>query len=274
MKQKWKFFREVKMKAKGYFDVFYQMLSRELLIFRRQYVGKAFDCTFMFFNFVLVFGYFLPRASSGPAWGPFMYVGSLATFGLMEAVNARVAETISDINGDRTINYLLTMPIPSSLAFMAKAVSWAVIVFLLALILFPVGKLVIFNQFDMRQVSYGKLALMYCTLNIFYGFFALWLSGVFQKINDLGRLWCRVINPVFMFGAFFYSFKDAYQFSPLIARITLINPMVYITEGMRAAMLGQEGSLNFWLCLGVTWGFIIACGLHGIARLRRTLDCV
>lgn len=261
-------------KIKGYLAVFNQLLLRELVIFKRQYFGKALDSIIMFFNFIVVFGYFLPSAAGSQSYGPFMLIGSIATFGLIEAVNSRVAQVIMDVNSDRTINSFLVMPIPSKLVFVSMAISWAVIVFLLSLILFPVGKLVLFSQFDLTKICYGKLLLIYTTVNLFFGFFSLWLAGVFRNINDLGRLWCRVINPIFMFGAFFYSWKDSYTFSPLIAKLTLINPIIYVTEGMRAAALGQEGYLNYWMCLAVLWVFIIGCGWHGTHRLKKWLDCV
>jgi len=260
------------MRAK--LNFFLELLRRELTIFRRGYIGEATDTVIMFFNFIVVFGYFIPMGGQGVNWGPFMMVGSIATFGLVSAVNNRVAQVISDVHGDRTISYFLTMPVPSSWVFISMALCWSTVLAILTLILFPVGKLVLFSQFSLASVSWGKLFLIYITLNIFIGFFSLWLAGAFQKINNIGRLWCRVVNPLFMFGAFFYSFKDALTFNPLIAKLTLINPVVYVTEGMRAAMLGQEGSLNFWLCLTVLWGYILLCGWHGIARLKKWLDVV
>jgi ABC-type polysaccharide/polyol phosphate export permease len=62
--------------------------------------------------------------------------------------------------------------------------------------------------------------------------------------------------------------------SPWFAYASLINPQLYIMEGMRAAILGQTGYLNFWLCAGMTLFFSIICGAHAIVKIQRRLDFV
>ena len=64
------------------------------------------------------------------------------------------------------------------------------------------------------------------------------------------------------------------EVSPRIAYISLLNPMVYIMEGTRAAVLGQEGSLDFWVCVLMTLVFTILCTFDGIRRIKRRLDYV
>jgi hypothetical protein len=50
--------------------------------------------------------------------------------------------------------------------------------------------------------------------------------------------------------------------------------MIYITEAVRCSLLGQEGYLNFWLCVLV---IILFAGLSlyfGIRSLRSKLDFI
>lgn len=266
----------MKNKIKDLFCVFSQILKRDLLVLRRSYFSKSFDFVLMFFTSIVVFGYFLPGGGSGSGrpWGPFIMVGAIAIFGLFSVVMDRVAEMIVDLNGDRTIYSFLVMPISSTGLFISMALSWSMIIFILALILFPVGALVLYNQIEFSLIEPLKVLMIYSTCNLFFGFFSLWLSSIFQKNSNLSQLWCRVINPIFMFGAYFYSWKEAMIFSPLIAKLTLLNPVTYVTEGMRSAMLGQEDYLNYWICLGVLWFFIVLCGWDGSSRLKKGLDCV
>ncbi|MBM3184388.1 MAG: hypothetical protein FJZ64_03690 [Chlamydiae bacterium] len=83
-----------------------------------------------------------------------------------------------------------------------------------------------------------------------------------------------MINPIFMFGAYFYTWVSLEKLSPTFAWITLINPIVYVLEGMRSAALGQEGHLPFWVCFFSLWGFIFVFASHAIYKLKRRLDCV
>jgi ABC-type polysaccharide/polyol phosphate export permease len=54
----------------------------------------------------------------------------------------------------------------------------------------------------------------------------------------------------------------------------LINPMIYITEAVRCALLGQEGYLNFWLCILVILLFAALSFYFGIKSLRKKLDFI
>ena len=69
-------------------------------------------------------------------------------------------------------------------------------------------------------------------------------------------------------------YVSLYHVLPVVAWINLINPMIYITESTRAAMLGTDGYINFWLCLlAITFfsGICLAIGMH---NLKKRLDYV
>lgn len=73
--------------------------------------------------------------------------------------------------------------------------------------LFPVGKLLLLDRFDLTLISYGKLMIIYSTSNLFFGFFALWLTSVIRDMGGISGIFMRIINPLFMFGAFFYTWE-------------------------------------------------------------------
>lgn len=253
--------------------VLWQLLRRDLQRYKREFWAKLFDTASLLFTNLVVFGYFMSSYGLGGNYGPFMLISAISSFGFFDIVG-KISQLISDIEGERTISYTLTLPIPSWLVFVYIGIYWALNSVLITFLLFPLGKLIIFNQFDLSQISYLKLIPMYISMNLFYGFFSLWMTSMLKNMGDVGSLWVRVINPLIMFGAYFYSWHAIYELSHSIAIITLINPMVYVMEGMRAAALGQEGSISFWICLPVVWIFTIACAWHGTRRLQKRLDCV
>lgn len=253
--------------------VFSQMFKRDFLAFRREFPGKFFDTAFMFIVGVVIFAYFMPYEGVGKSYGPFIAIGSIGSFGLFEIIG-KVGILIKDVEGERTILQTLIMPVRASALFCYTAIFWAISASLLTVLLFPLAKLALFDRLDLSAISYLRVIVIFFTANLFYGFFALWLTSIIKGSQDLGSIFIRYIDPIWMFGAYFYSWKASYDLNPVIAYITLINPMVYIMEAMRASMLGQEGYLPFWVCVFAIWGFIIAMALHAIPRLKRRLDCV
>jgi ABC-2 type transport system permease protein len=258
---------------KASFLIFLQLLKRDLRAFISEYPGKLFDTVFLFFTNIVVFAYLMPKQGLDPTYGVFFMMGAIASFGLIGVVG-RVSLLLSDIDGERTISQTLILPVSANAVFCYIAIYWAISSILLSILLFPMGKLMLWNHFDLRSVSWIRLIPMYLSANIFFGSFALWLTSVLKGMEELNTLWMRVINPLWMFGAYFYSWQASFALSPTIAYISLINPMVYIMEGMRAATFGQEGYLPYCVSLMVIWGFIFLCGAHACKSLKKRLDCV
>jgi ABC-2 type transport system permease protein len=254
-------------------QVFFQLLKRDLTIFKRGYWGKLFDMVIIFATNVLIFGYFMPGEGLSANYGPFLLIAAIGSFGLIEIVG-KVAFLLNDIEGERAISQLLIMPIRSELVFIYMGVFWALSALFLSLFLFPIGKLLLWTRFDLTAISYVRLIPIFLTGNLFFGSFALWLTSVIPGISSLNTLWARYIIPLWMFGSYFFSWETAYQLNPVIGTLLLINPVVYVIEGMRAAALGQVGYLPYWVSLLVLWGFIFLCTTHAIKRLKKTLDCV
>ena len=254
-------------------SIFLQFMRKDLIGFRRIYWGKFFDTCVLFFTNVVVFGYFMPKLGVEASYGSFILIGAIASFGLFGII-AQVAELSVDIEGDRTINFSLSMPVPSRVVSLQLAIKWALNTFLLCAPLFLVGKLILWDQFDLEKIQVGKILLMFPTVCLFFGIFSLWLTGVIKKVKSLSSLFMRFINPIFMFGGYFFTWQASYELNPLIAYAILINPMIYVMEGMRSAALGPEGYLPFWNCFAALWGFNFLLGWIGISQLKKRLDCV
>src|ERR1051325_9463082 len=105
--------------------VFFQLLRRDLLIFKREYWNKFFDMLIVFANNVIIFGYFMSGEGLPATYGAFLLIAALGSFGLIEIVG-KVAHLLSDIEGEKAITQLLIMPIRSELVFIYMGVFWAI----------------------------------------------------------------------------------------------------------------------------------------------------
>lgn len=253
--------------------VFFQLLRKDLTVFRRSFWKKFVDTSILFITNVLAFGYFLQQEGAHQGYAAFFVVGAIASFGFVEIVG-KVGIQLADMGGDRTIFHTLVMPIHSKMVFYYMGMSWAMTSILMSILLFPLGKLLVFTEWNLAGISWWRLIVMFITANLFFGYFALWLTGILKNMTDLNQLWLRYIAPMWMFGGYVYSWQSAYDLSPVVGYISLINPMIYVMEGMRSAALGQTGYLPFWTSMLMLWVFIIACSFHANRRLKKKLDCI
>lgn len=256
-----------------FWKIFLQLIRRDLVVFRKEYIGKLTDMLITFIVWVGVFGYLLPLMGMEKTYGIFIMVGAIASFGIFDILG-QSNTIINDIQNDRTISYLLLLPISNVAVFCYIAISWAIQSMLIALPLYFVGKFLFWNDFILSNVTWYQLFLAFITVNLFFGFFALWIVGVMTNLRDMTRLYFRFINPLFLLGSYFTPWAVYLKISTGFAYLMLLNPLTYVMEIMRAAIIGQEGFIYFWISFFVLWGFIAACAWHGISRLKRQLDCV
>jgi ABC-2 type transport system permease protein len=259
---------------KNYLTTVYYLIRRDLSLFwKAEFLGKLLNTSILFFTILVTFGYFLPAYGLKPNYGPFLLVGVIAGYAFFE-IMGKVAVMTADIQGDRTILYTLTLPIPSWLVFVYMGVSWAICTSIMNFLMFPLGKLLLFSQFDLTKINLFKLPLIFIMTNLFCGFFALWLGSIFKKMSGIPNLFVRIINPMYSFGGGWFSWFVIHDTSPILAYIDLVNPLVYIMEGMRAATLGQEGYLPFWFSLSGITVFTLGFAWDAVRRLQKRLDCV
>jgi ABC-2 type transport system permease protein len=258
---------------RAYASTVLNLILRDLRSFKVDFWGKFIDTCIMLSTTVIIFSYFLPSNGLRQDFGPFLLIGVIAGFGFFDVVG-KVATMISDIEGDKTILYTISLPIPSWLVFFYQGLSWALYSSIMCFLLFPLGKILLFSQFDLTIINYPKLLLMFIMSNLFFGFFALWLSSISKNMSSLSHLFVRVINPLYMFGGYLYSWHAAYALTPIGGYINLANPLIYVMEGMRATTLGQEGYLPFWFSFGALMIFTSAFAWDAINRLKKRLDCV
>lgn len=259
--------------AHPYLQTVAQIIRREMQNFRKEFWGKFIDICSLLVTTVIMFSYFLPEYGLKEDYGPFILVGSIASFGFFECVG-RVGTFLADLEGDRTILYTVSLPLPAWLVFSSLAFSWALSSSIIGLFLFPVGKLLLWSQFSLSEISYLTLIPMFFVSNLFFGFFSLWLCAILKHMGDIGHIWVRIINPLYMFGGYFYSWKTMMHLSQSAGYLSLLNPLTYVMEGMRATVLGQEEYLSVGLCLGALIAITVACAWHAVRRLKRRLDVV
>ena len=253
--------------------IFFQMLRADLLIFKKEVVDKIINSMIYTTTFIVISAYLLPSFGVSSSYGLMIAAGLVAGVGIFELFMAVVNFT-QDLEGDRMINFYLTLPIPAWIIFAKKAVYSAITAGVISLFVLPVTKLLLWNQFSLISINWFKFALIFVVMNFFWGIMALFLVTTIKHMGQISNVWMRVVFPLYIFGGFQFTWYSMYAISPWFAIVDLGNPFVYGIEGTRAALLGQAGYLNFWLCVGVLAVLCVVIFLIALRRLKTKLDYV
>jgi len=254
------------------FKVFFSLVRRDMIVYRPTLKGRTLNMIIWGSLCTGVFEYLIPIQNS-LGYGPFIGVGIMATCGFFE-VTEDVTKFISDIEGNRSVSYYLTLPISHSMLFVRMAISNALQAFCTSLLLFPCIKIILWNSLTFEHFSLWKFLVIFPLIHIFYGSFSLIIANNIESLDVIGNVWMRFVLPMWRLGCFEFSWYRLYDFSPKLAYISLLNPIVYSMEGLRNAMLGGSGYLSFLNCVGMLIFLTFLTLWIGVRGLKKRLDCI
>lgn len=256
-----------------YLFIMLNLLWRDLTVFMRNFWHYFIDIIVWPLEAAIGFGYVLPLLGLGEDYGGLMVVSGLMWRCFYESF-LHASVLVQDFNTNRYIEFEFSLPIPPLLVLIKKTIFFVIKNAFLSIPILIVGKLILQNRFDLSNFSILKFSLIFIISNIFFGFFCIWLTSWVKNQEAFEHAWTRLFEPMVFWGCYWFSWKTLYKFMPLVANLTLINPITLTIEATRASCFGQEGYLNFWLCLTVLLLEAALLGWYGIKRLQQRLDFV
>ena len=130
------------------------------------------------------------------------------------------------------------------------------------------------SQFDLSKFSLISFLIIYLVSALFFGMFALLSTVMTNTAEGHSRLELRLIGPMFFMNGWTASWATMYAVLPALGIFVRCLPWIYAYEGCRAAIVGQTGYLNIWLCVGMlTFFTALTIGLN-IKLFKKRMDCI
>ena len=249
------------------------MLRADFLIFKPAYKNRLIDFGIYVSIMIVVMGYLMTSLGLRADFGIFM-AATLVAVGPMFDVFPCAITLVSDIVGNKVISYDITLPIPSWLAVARIGLANALIGIAVSIFSLPFGLVFVWQQFNPANFSPFWFLVLLLSNAFFYGYFGLFVASFIKDIPSIRSVWMRVMFPLWMLGGFQFTWELLYAKSPMCAYAILLNPFLYTMEGVRAAVLGQAGSLPMWVCFIVPVGLTFLFGTIGVRRILKKLDAV
>jgi len=100
-------------------------------------------------------------------------------------------------------------------------------------------------------LALGFIVLVAAAFALFGFALGVWADG-FEKLGIVPML---ILQPLTFLGGTFYSIT---MLPEPWRSVALINPIVYLVNGLRWTFTGQS-DVNIWVSFGITLGFLVAC---------------
>ncbi len=253
--------------------IFWQLLKTDLILLAQTIKNKLVNFSIWATATLVVSGYVLQAFGASEFFGVFQ-VGSVIVSATGFEVYQQLFNLIADFEGQKHINYYLTLPASNLTVLGAKVTFFAINGMLLSVAILPLSKLVLWNKISLTAINYSKLLPALILVNIFFGWFTIFMTTIVKNMAQIDDATMRVLFPIWFFGCFQYSLKTAYSISPYLWMISLLSPYSYATEAVRNSMLNPEDYLPYWNSMTVLFLMTVACGVVSYRRLKRKLDFV
>jgi hypothetical protein len=152
-----------------------------------------------------------------------------------------------DLENDRYIDYQITVLSPR-LVILERIISTSIFTFFLALPFFPVAKLLLQDNLATSATSWWQVMVILYIGSLCCSAYHQCATLILQHTNQISSLWARVNHFLINFGGFWIPLNTLYAYSWYLGTIAHLNPLIYITEGLRQSIVGGTQFLSFWFC--------------------------
>lgn len=214
---------------------FAALMRRDLRALRRELPFFLLRTILQPLLFVIVFGALMPRMGLvSTRYGAALLPGVLAlTLGLA-AVQSVALPLVQDFGWTREIEDRLLAPIPMALLVAQKIVSGALQAIVSAAVVLPIARLVMDPIPGLSPTNLGLVALVAVLGALTFSAAGLVLGTAISP-QQIGLLFSAIITPTIFFGCAYYPWRGL-DAVPVVKYLVLINPLTYVSEGMRAVL--------------------------------------
>ncbi|MGY0232915.1 ABC transporter permease [Longispora urticae] len=250
---------------------FFAILWRDLFVTGKEFwvflLQVALQPLFMLFVFAKVLG---AAGYVSADFGRLLLPGMVALTAFLTALQSVAFPLVMEFSFTREIEDRLLAPLPIALVAVEKLCMAVIRSMVAAVLMFPIGALVL-GHAPWRTAGL-PLLLVALLLGGWVGGALGMNVGTWMPPNRISVGFAVILTPLMFTGATQYPWKSL-DTLPWFQWVTAFNPLTYLSEGVRAALVPDVPHLPPCLCLSVlvlSGTVLTATGLKGFHR--RAID--
>jgi ABC-2 type transport system permease protein len=170
-------------------------------------------------------------------YGAALLPGVLAVSLAFSSVQSVALPMVQDFGWTREIEDRLLAPIPIQLIAAEKVTMGVVQGFIAALVVLPLARLIMGPIDALTLTHTGRVVVITLLGTTAFSVLGL-LMGSTINPQQIGLMFSVVVAPMIFFGCAYYPWQGL-SAVPAMKYLVLINPLVYVAEGMRGALTPQ-----------------------------------
>jgi ABC-2 type transport system permease protein len=215
--------------------VFLAFLHRDVRVAIRELPFFLVRTTMQPILLLIVFGYLLPKMSfmSG-AYKTTLLPGILAVSLTISAIQSVALPMVQEFGWTREIDDRLLAPVPTKIIVAEKIVGGVIQGLIAALVVLPIARFILGPIVGLTFANTGLVILVTVLGAAAFSSLGMWLGTAISP-QQIGLMFSVIIAPMLFFGCAYYPWRGL-DIMPVMKYVVLVNPLVYVAEGLRGAL--------------------------------------
>lgn len=248
--------------------VFRALLRRDVRVAARELPYFLLRTIMQPLLFVIVFGFLLPRMGFvRTGYGAALLPGILAVSLTLSAVQSVALPMVQEFGWTKEIEDRLLAPVRTEVIAAEKIVAGALQGIVSAAVVLPIARAVMGPIPGLTFAHAGELTLVVVLGAGAFSALGMWLGTAIEP-QQIGLMFSVIVAPMIFFGCAYYPWRGL-DVVPVMKYLVLLNPMVYVAEGMRAALTPAVPHMPLAVALSALLAIAAAFWTLGYRSFRR-----
>ncbi len=234
--------------------------GREFPVFLAQVILQPLFLLFVFGKVLTELGY------ARPGYEEVLFPGLVALAAVLTGLQSTALPLVIEFSYSNEIEDRLLAPLPIGAVAVEKVVFAAMRACVAAAVMFPVGVWIL-GSIPWRA-STGPAVVAMIVLGALLGAAMGLILGTYVPPNRISVTLTLVLTPLIFTGSSQYPWPSLGHIR-WFQVVSALNPMTYVSEGLRGLMAPNVPHIQTWICFVVAIGSLVVLMVVGMAGFRR-----
>lgn len=230
---------------------FFQLLYRDFFVFSKRIKSYGLNYLIIFpVLAIITFGYIQPGVFFGPGNAKTSIILLVGTFciNMLSFCYTLMSPFVFDLEAERFTDYQITLLPPRWL--LAELILFpALLASIVSVPFFPLAYAILPHYFNELNTNWPALLMVVISAAFYCSSYIMMALCMTSKATNIRQFWLRFNWPLVVIGGLWIPWHLLEIHMPWLAKIALLDPFTYFTEGIRSSLIGSGQFINHYWCI-------------------------
>lgn len=258
------------------FKTFFQLLTRDFFVFSKRIKSYGINYLIIYpLLCIITFGYIQPGVYFGPgnAKASIILLVGMFCINMLSFCYTLMSPFVFDLEAERFTDYQITLLPPRWL--LAELILFpGLLAAIISVPFFPLAYAILPSYFNELTTNWPALLMVVISAALYCSSYIMMALCMTRKATNIRQFWLRFNWPLVVIGGLWIPWHLMQTHMPWLAKIALLDPFTYFTEGIRSALIGSPQFIDHKLCIIALLGSFCIFSIVASFFFKKKMDHV